>query len=67
MTCDGKELIEHPGPIHGLAIDAGTTTVVMHVVDLQSGRLVEVRAFENGQRYGGSDPPSFFVTPYHTK
>jgi uncharacterized 2Fe-2S/4Fe-4S cluster protein (DUF4445 family) len=43
------------GGIFGLAIDVGTTTVVCELVDLASGETVEAVAFENPQRFGGSD------------
>lgn len=39
----------------GVALDVGTTTVVLQVLDLRSGRPVAVGAFENPQRFGGSD------------
>jgi uncharacterized 2Fe-2S/4Fe-4S cluster protein (DUF4445 family) len=39
----------------GLAIDVGTTTVVFELVDLESGRSLGAAAFENPQRFGGSD------------
>ncbi len=39
----------------GLAIDLGTTTVAIELLDLESGELVEACAFENPQRFGGSD------------
>lgn len=42
-------------PIHGAAIDLGTTTVVVDIVDLATGRQVAQHAFENPQKYGGSD------------
>jgi uncharacterized 2Fe-2S/4Fe-4S cluster protein (DUF4445 family) len=52
----GDEEIEHlRGGVHGLAIDVGTTTVVLELVDLQSGRTLELVALENPQRFGGSD------------
>ena len=41
--------------ILGLAIDAGTTTVVLNLVDLESGDVVHTASFENPQRFGGSD------------
>ena len=41
--------------IYGLAIDAGTTTVVLNMVDLESGEVVYTASFENPQRFGGSD------------
>ncbi len=55
VYCDGEKLAEATGGIHGVAVDVGTTTVVMHLVDLESGDTLEVRAFENPQKYGGSD------------
>ncbi|MBP7935938.1 MAG: DUF4445 domain-containing protein [Phycisphaerae bacterium] len=52
----GDELIGScEGPIHGAAIDLGTTTVVVDIVDLATGRQVAQHAFENPQKYGGSD------------
>lgn len=39
----------------GLAIDIGTTTVVFQVIDLLTGEAVAGGAFENPQRFGGSD------------
>jgi uncharacterized 2Fe-2S/4Fe-4S cluster protein (DUF4445 family) len=43
------------GAVHGVAIDLGTTTVVLRLVDLESGRPVATQSFENPQRFGGSD------------
>jgi uncharacterized 2Fe-2S/4Fe-4S cluster protein (DUF4445 family) len=43
------------GRLLGLAIDVGTTTVVFELVDLESGRSLGAAAFENPQRFGGSD------------
>jgi uncharacterized 2Fe-2S/4Fe-4S cluster protein (DUF4445 family) len=39
----------------GLAIDIGTTTVVVQLVDLLTGAVMASRALENAQRFGGSD------------
>jgi uncharacterized 2Fe-2S/4Fe-4S cluster protein (DUF4445 family) len=39
----------------GLAMDLGTTTIVVELVDLRSGGTMAVTAFENPQRFGGSD------------
>jgi uncharacterized 2Fe-2S/4Fe-4S cluster protein (DUF4445 family) len=39
----------------GLAIDIGTTTVVVQLVDLLTGAVLAARALENPQRFGGSD------------
>ena len=43
------------GRVLGIAVDLGTTTVVMDLVDLETGESVETVAFENPQRFGGSD------------
>ena len=52
----GDEPIEpRRGGVYGLAIDLGTTTVVLELVDLESGQTLEVVALENPQRFGGSD------------
>lgn len=52
----GEERIdEYRGSIHGIAIDVGTTTVVFELVDLESGESLYSAAFENPQRFGGSD------------
>jgi uncharacterized 2Fe-2S/4Fe-4S cluster protein (DUF4445 family) len=52
----GDERLEkYRGGIYGIAMDLGTTTVVMSLADLESGECVGVRAFENPQRFGGSD------------
>ncbi|HEY6058466.1 MAG TPA: ASKHA domain-containing protein, partial [Candidatus Limnocylindrales bacterium] len=52
---DGERLATDNLPVLGLAIDLGTTTVVVEVIDLESGCSLAVAAFENPQRFGGSD------------
>src|SRR4051794_4132815 len=54
-TITGEEIARTTGPIHGLAIDLGTTTVVVRLIDLETGELVADTSFENPQRFGGSD------------
>jgi uncharacterized 2Fe-2S/4Fe-4S cluster protein (DUF4445 family) len=51
----GEEIACAAGPIHGLAIDLGTTTVVVRLIDLETGEQVADTSFENPQRFGGSD------------
>ena len=52
----GNERIDaYRGKIYGLAIDVGTTTVVLNLADLESGEVVCTASFENPQRFGGSD------------
>lgn len=55
VWCDGRPIGTWAGPMHGAAIDLGTTTVVVDIVDLSTGRQVAQHAFENPQEYGGSD------------
>jgi uncharacterized 2Fe-2S/4Fe-4S cluster protein (DUF4445 family) len=43
------------GALVGLAIDVGTTTVVLELVDLETGASLRRVALENPQRFGGSD------------
>ena len=52
---DGKPLVCASGPIYGIAMDLGTTTVALRLLDLESGELLARSAFENPQRFGGSD------------
>jgi uncharacterized 2Fe-2S/4Fe-4S cluster protein (DUF4445 family) len=51
----GKIFEDSNGPIHGLAMDLGTTTVVVRLINLETGELVADASFENPQRFGGSD------------
>lgn len=55
IRIDGEEIARGSGPLHGLAVDIGTTTVVLRLLDLESGEVVADAAFENPQRFGGSD------------
>jgi uncharacterized 2Fe-2S/4Fe-4S cluster protein (DUF4445 family) len=55
ILLDGAEIDRGTGPLHGLAIDLGTTTVVLRLLNLETGEIVADSAFENPQRFGGSD------------
>ena len=55
VVFDGQVIDRYRGHIYGLAIDVGTTTVVLNLVDLESGEIVHTGSFENPQRFGGSD------------
>ena len=48
-------LDRYRGAICGLAVDLGTTTVVLELVDLETGATLGVAGFENPQQFGGSD------------
>ncbi len=52
---DGKEAGRSDGPVHGLALDLGTTTIVLRLLNLETGEVVADASFENPQRFGGSD------------
>ena len=52
---DGVRIDAYRGAIYGLAVDVGTTTVVMTLADLETGERVHTASFENPQRFGGSD------------
>jgi uncharacterized 2Fe-2S/4Fe-4S cluster protein (DUF4445 family) len=55
ILIDGVEVERSTGPIHGLAMDLGTTTIVLRLLDLESGDLIADTSFENPQRFGGSE------------
>jgi len=55
VILDGEEIDDFRGHVYGLAIDLGTTTVVMELVDLLTGEAVALSSFGNPQRFGGSD------------
>jgi uncharacterized 2Fe-2S/4Fe-4S cluster protein (DUF4445 family) len=55
ILIDGVEVNRSTGPILGIAMDLGTTTVVLRLVDLETGELIADTSFENPQRFGGSD------------
>ena len=55
ILLDGEEIDRTDGPIHGLAMDLGTTTIVLRLLNLETGEVVADSSFENPQRFGGSD------------
>jgi uncharacterized 2Fe-2S/4Fe-4S cluster protein (DUF4445 family) len=55
ILMDDKEIDHSDASIYGLAIDLGTTTVVVRLINLETGELVADSSFENPQRFGGSD------------
>ncbi|HEY6448192.1 MAG TPA: ASKHA domain-containing protein [Acidobacteriaceae bacterium] len=55
ILLDGVEIDRSPGPIHGLAMDLGTTTVVLRLLDLETGEFVADTSLENPQRFAGSE------------
>ena len=55
ILLDGIEIDRSNGPICGLALDLGTTTIVLRLLNLETGEVVADASFENPQRFGGSD------------
>lgn len=55
ILIDGVEVERSTGPIHGVAMDLGTTTIVLRLINLESGELIADTSFENPQRFGGSE------------
>ena len=55
VYCDGDYIDRYRGHLYGLAVDLGTTTIVIDLVDLETGESVHVSSLENPQRFGGSD------------
>jgi uncharacterized 2Fe-2S/4Fe-4S cluster protein (DUF4445 family) len=55
ILIDGVEIADCGGPIHGLAMDLGTTTIVLRLLNLETGELIADASLENPQRFGGSD------------
>jgi uncharacterized 2Fe-2S/4Fe-4S cluster protein (DUF4445 family) len=55
ILLDGEEIARSTAPIHGLAMDLGTTTIVVRLLNLETGEVIADSSFENPQRFGGSD------------
>lgn len=55
VLLDGEKIAESAGPILGVAADIGTTTVILRLLDLETGELLAAQSFENPQMFGGGD------------
>jgi uncharacterized 2Fe-2S/4Fe-4S cluster protein (DUF4445 family) len=55
ILIDREEVARSTGPIHGIAMDLGTTTIVLRLLNLETGEQIADASFENPQRFGGSD------------
>ena len=55
ILLDGEEIARSTGPIYGMAMDLGTTTIVVRLLNLETGEVVADASLENPQRFGGSD------------
>ena len=67
ILLDGDEIARSTAPIHGLAMDLGTTTVVVRLLNLETGEIIADASFENPQRFGGSDVMSRIHFDTHDK
>jgi uncharacterized 2Fe-2S/4Fe-4S cluster protein (DUF4445 family) len=55
ILIDDLEVAHGQGPIHGIAMDLGTTTIVARLFNLETGALIADASFENPQRFGGAE------------
>jgi len=55
ILLDDVEIARGAGPLHGLSVDLGTTTVVVRLLDLETGKRLATQSFENPQRFAGTD------------
>ncbi len=55
ILLDDEIIDRSSAPIHGLAVDLGTTTVVIRLLNLETGEIIADAAFENPQRFGGTE------------
>jgi uncharacterized 2Fe-2S/4Fe-4S cluster protein (DUF4445 family) len=55
IRVDGVEIARSAQPIYGIAMDLGTTTVVLRLFNLETGEQIADASLENPQRFGGSD------------
>ena len=55
MFFGDERIDDYRGQIYGAAVDVGTTTVALNLLDLETGAILGTASFENPQRFGGSD------------
>jgi len=55
VLLDGDAIDRYRGALHGIALDLGTSTVVLRLLDLATGEALADTSFENPQRFAGSD------------
>jgi len=55
ILVNDEEVDNYDGPIYGVAADLGTTTIVLRLINLETGEIAADSSFENPQRFGGSD------------
>ena len=47
ILLDGEEIERSMEPIHGIAMDLGTTTIVLRLINLETGEIIAHASFEN--------------------
>ncbi len=55
VLLDDRPIARRTDPPHGMALDIGTTTVVVRLVNLETGAVVATQSFENPQCFAGTD------------
>jgi len=55
VNASGEVLGRYEGEVYGLALDVGTTTLAMQIVDLEDGRIIATAARTNPQISYGND------------
>jgi len=55
ILLDEVEIDQINEPIYGLALDLGTTTIVLRLINLETTEIIATTSFENPQRFGGSE------------
>lgn len=55
VFCESEDLGEYTGELYGIALDIGTTTLAMYLIDIESGKVLYVISRENPQiKYGNN-------------
>ena len=55
VFCESEDIGEYTGEIYGIALDIGTTTLAVYLIDLESGKVSSVISRENPQtKYGNN-------------
>ncbi len=61
VFCESENLGEYTGELYGIALDIGTTTLAMYLIDFESGKVLYVISRENPQTKYGNDVISRIV------
>ncbi len=55
VFCESLDMGEYTGGLYGIALDIGTTTLVIYLIDLETGEVLSVVSRENPQiKYGNN-------------